>query len=190
MSGGPRLGKPCDYETRLWATTMRVGVFGGSFDPVHDGHLRVAQTCRTAVPLDRVLFVPAARQPLKPDGPVASPADRIRMLELALEHLLPGGERGQSPPFVVSDLETRRGGVSYTVDTLRQLSAARPDDRLHLILGGDTLADLSQWREPEAICELATLVVVDRPGAEAPSGPRSASVIHVSMDPICVSSSG
>ena len=159
---------------------MHVGVFGGSFDPVHHGHLKAAEACQAAVPLDLVLFVPAAAQPLKPLGPVASSEDRLRMLELALE--------GRTE-FVVNSMEIERGGVSYTVETLRDLSAARPGDRLYLILGADALADLANWHEPDEICRLATLLVVDRPGATQPGDPLGASVIRVEMDPVHVSSS-
>jgi nicotinate-nucleotide adenylyltransferase len=158
---------------------MRVGVFGGSFDPVHNGHLKAAEACRAAVPLDRVLFAPAFAQPLKPHGPIASAQDRLRMLELAIE--------GHSE-FRVSTIEIERGGVSYTVDTLRQLSTSRPDDRLYLILGADALADLENWREPNEICRLATLLVVDRLGTASPSHLPGANVVHVAMEPIDVSS--
>jgi nicotinate-nucleotide adenylyltransferase len=159
---------------------MHVGVFGGSFDPVHNGHLQAAEACRVAVPLDLVLFVPAAAQPLKPRGPSASADDRVRMLELALE--------GRTE-FVVSTMETDRGGVSFTVDTLRELSAERPGDRLYLILGADALADLANWREPDEICRLVTLLVVDRPGNARPSPPSGARVTRIEMEAVNVSSS-
>jgi nicotinate-nucleotide adenylyltransferase len=159
---------------------MRVGVFGGSFDPVHVGHLKAAETCHAAASLDVVLFVPAASQPLKPHGPIASAQDRLRMLDLALE--------GRSE-LAVCPIEIERGGVSYTVETLRELTGSRPDDRLYLILGADALADLQNWREPNEICRLATLLVVDRPGTTFAGQWSEASVIHVAMEPIDVSSS-
>jgi nicotinate-nucleotide adenylyltransferase len=169
---------------------VQIGIFGGSFDPVHYGHLRVAEACRNAVPLDTVLFVPAAAQPLKPHGPVASADNRLRMLELAIE-----GRRGLD----ICPIEIERGGVSYTVDTLRQLVDERPGDEVYLILGADALGDLPNWREPETIRRLARFVVVDRPGAcqieppqRAESGEASAvsrSVIHVPIEPQDVSSS-
>lgn len=159
---------------------MHVGVFGGSFDPVHNGHLRAAHACRSAVPLDVVLFVPAAAQPLKPQGAIALPGDRVRMLELAL--------RGEAA-FLVSTIEIDRGGISYTVDTLRQLASERPDDVLYLMLGADALADLKNWREPEAICNLATLLLVQRPGSTASGDPPGANILRVPMEPLDVSSS-
>jgi nicotinate-nucleotide adenylyltransferase len=159
---------------------MQVGVFGGSFDPIHNGHLQAAESCRQAAALDLVLFVPAAAQPLKPAGPVASAQDRLHMLGLALE----GREE-----FAVSTIEVERGGVSYTVDTLREISATRTGDRLFLILGADALGDLAKWREPEEICRLATLLVVNRRGAALPGHPPGASVVRVEMELVDVSSS-
>ena len=132
---------------------MRVGVFGGSFDPVHVGHLAIANAALESVPLDRVLFVLARRAPLKERGPVAGEADRLAMLELAV-----AGE----PRLSVSRIELDRPGPSYTVDTLEALSGA---DLLFLILGGDALAALPQWKDPDRITTLATLVVAERPGA-------------------------
>lgn len=132
---------------------MRLGVFGGTFDPVHVGHLAIANAALESVPLDRVLFVPARRAPLKEHGPVAGEADRLTMLERAV-----AGE----PRFSVSRIELDRDGPSYTVDTLEAL--AGPDD-LFLILGADALAALPRWKDPERIAALATLVVADRPGA-------------------------
>lgn len=134
---------------------MRLGVFGGTFDPVHVGHLAIAHAALESLPLDRVLFVIAKRSPLKERGPVASEADRLRMLELAV-----AGE----PRFAVSRAELDREGPSYTVDTLERLSGA---DDLFLILGGDAIADFPRWKDPARIGELATLAVAERPGAPA-----------------------
>jgi nicotinate-nucleotide adenylyltransferase len=132
---------------------VRVGVFGGTFDPVHVGHLAIANAALESIPLDRVLFVLARRSPLKERGPVAPEADRLRMLELAV-----AGE----PRFAVSRAELDRDGPSYTVETLERLAG---DDALFLILGSDAIADFSRWKDPERIAKLATLVVAERPGA-------------------------
>lgn len=137
---------------------MRVGVFGGTFDPVHVGHLAIAHAALESVPLDRVLFVLARRSPLKERGPVADEADRLEMLELAV-----AGE----PRFGVSRVELDREGPSYTVDTLERLAGT---DELFLILGSDAIADLPRWKDPERIATLATLVVAERPGAPARMG--------------------
>jgi nicotinate-nucleotide adenylyltransferase len=132
---------------------MRVGVFGGTFDPVHVGHLAIANAALESVPLDRVLFVPARRAPLKDRGPVADEEDRLRMLELAV-----GGE----PRFSVSRIELDRAGPSYTVETLEQLTG---NDDLFLILGSDAMANLPRWKDAARIAQLATLTVAERPGA-------------------------
>lgn len=132
---------------------VRLGVFGGTFDPVHVGHLAIAHAALESVPLDRVLFVIARRSPLKERGPVASEEDRLRMLELAV-----AGE----PRFAVSRVELDRNGPSYTVDTLELLTGTND---LFLILGSDAIADLPRWKDPDRIARLATLVVADRPGA-------------------------
>lgn len=138
------------------ALKARVGVFGGTFDPVHVGHLAIALAALESVPLDRVLFVPARRSPLKDRDPLASVADRVAMLEAAI-----AGE----PRFALSRVELERDGVSYTVDTLEAL---RSQGELFLILGSDALVDLARWRAPERIRELATILVAARPGAPEP----------------------
>ena len=132
---------------------MRLGVFGGTFDPVHVGHLAIANAALESIPLDRVLFVIARRSPLKDRGPIAGEADRLRMLELAID-----GE----PRFAVSRVELDREGPSYTVETLERLAGT---DDLFLILGSDAIADFPRWKDPERIAKLATLVVAERPGA-------------------------
>jgi len=132
---------------------MRIGVFGGSFDPVHVGHLILAECCREQAGLDRVLFVPAATQPHKQHRRLAAPEHRLEMLRLAT---------GGHPAFAVSTVELDRGGVSYTVDTLAALRDAHPGAELCLLLGPDALAGLPTWREPRRIADLATLVAVER----------------------------
>jgi len=134
---------------------MRLGLFGGSFDPVHYGHLLLAEYCREQAQLDQVLFMPAAIPPHKQEQSLSAADDRVTMLELAV---------GGQPAFVVSRLELDRGGVSYTVDTLRELQTADPQAELFLLLGADSLADLPNWREPAEICRLATPLVVRRRG--------------------------
>ncbi|HUY32221.1 MAG TPA: nicotinate-nucleotide adenylyltransferase [Pirellulales bacterium] len=137
---------------------MRLGLFGGTFDPVHYGHLLLAESCREACRLDAVWFVPAARPPHKRQHALTPARQRIEMLELAL---------GGNETCTVSQLEIERGGLSYTVDTLAALRAEQPQRELFFLLGADMLADLPHWREPERICELALPVVVRR-GADEP----------------------
>jgi len=148
---------------------MRRGVFGGSFDPVHTGHLTVAAAAADALGLDVVHFVPALTQPFKAGKHYAAPAQRVAMLELALE----------DPRFVLDAREVERGGVSYTVDTLRELKAEFPQDRLSLMLGADAARDLPQWREAGAVAELARVVVLTRPGEALPSHELVAEAIEV-----------
>lgn len=137
---------------------MRVGIFGGTFDPVHFGHLLLAELCREACELDEVWFVPASAPPHKRHRPIASDDHRTEMLRLGT-----GGNRA----FQISLVELERGGISYTVDTLRQIHESHPETELFLLLGGDSWDDLPQWREPDEICRLASPVVVGRPDAES-----------------------
>lgn len=141
---------------------MRMGVFGGSFDPLHLGHLILAEQCRDQARLDRVLFVPAPRPPHKQHGTAASFDDRVAMLRLAL---------ADQPTFLVDTLEGHRNGPSYTVDTLRELRQREPGDEWFLLVGSDSVRDLGTWREPEEIARLAELLVVCRSGSETVSAP-------------------
>jgi nicotinate-nucleotide adenylyltransferase len=121
--------------------------------------LRLAECCWRQAALDEVRFVPAASQPHKPDGPAASGDDRTAMLRLATQGM---------PHFSVSTMEIDRGGVSYTVDTLRAIAAREPGAKLFFLMGADSLADLPNWRETGAICELAAPLVVRRAGRPEP----------------------
>ncbi len=133
---------------------MNIGVFGGTFDPVHNGHLAIALAALESIPLDRVVFVPARRSPLKDDVPGASEGDRLAMLELATR---------DEARFSVSRIELDRPAPSYTVETLEALAG---EGRLFLILGADAARDLPRWRDPQRVRTLATLVVARRPGSE------------------------
>jgi len=137
---------------------MRLGVFGGTFDPIHDGHLAAAKAAMDCAHLDRVLFVPSAQPPHR-DAALASAEDRLAMSKLAI---------GDEPRFEVSDVEVQRGGRSYTADTLAELHRAHPDDELYLILGWDAARLFSTWHKPEEVTGLASVVIVGRPGMQAP----------------------
>jgi nicotinate-nucleotide adenylyltransferase len=137
---------------------MRIGLYGGSFDPVHFGHLLVAQAALEEMALDRIVFLPAARSPFKPDTSTAPGGVRMRMLRMALA----GGTR-----FDVDDLELRRGGVSYTVDTVREFGARHPGAELCWLIGADHVPTLPQWREAETLAGLVEFVVIPRPGEPA-----------------------
>ena len=140
---------------------MRIGVFGGSFDPVHLGHLILAENCRQQANLDQVLFIPCAMSPHKRDGAHGTDRQRLEMLDLAI-----GGHRD----FVRSDMEIKRGGVSYTIDTLRELEESQPDNEWFFLMGADSLESFSSWKEPDEILKLAKPIVVGRPGSEIDLG--------------------
>jgi nicotinate-nucleotide adenylyltransferase len=133
---------------------IRTGVFGGSFNPIHNGHLLLADEVLELLGLDTVLFVPAAVPPHKAPRGLAPATDRYAMVELAVVG---------HPGFAVSDVELGRTGPSYTVDTLAALAA--PDRELFLLIGSETFLDLLSWREPRRIARLARLVVVPRIGS-------------------------
>jgi nicotinate-nucleotide adenylyltransferase len=148
---------------------VRLGVFGGSFDPPHVGHLLLAQDAVEHLALDRLVFVPAARQPLKP-GAGASAAHRLAMVGLLA---------GDEPRFAVDPVEIERGGLSFTVDTLRHLRRRDPEASLLLLLGADAAVLLPQWREPGEVLALARLVVMtrdDRTAATLPAEIRALAI--------------
>ncbi|KAA5544589.1 nicotinate (nicotinamide) nucleotide adenylyltransferase [Roseiconus nitratireducens] len=137
---------------------MRIGIFGGSFDPVHLGHLWIGEAATEQLKLDQLRWVPSATQPLKPVGPVASDQDRLQMLRLAI-----AGRQGH----VVDDSEIRRRGVSYTVDTVQQLKDEVSGGDWFLIIGSDSLASMPRWHQPARLLSKVTLAVVQRGGEEA-----------------------
>lgn len=134
---------------------MHIGIFGGTFDPVHLGHLILAEQCREQARLDRVLFIPAARPPHKLDKPQTPFHHRVEMLTFAIA--------GNSA-FQIDELEKDRPGPSYTVDTLEELHGRYPDAQLTLLIGSDCLPDLVHWRDPARIAKLADILVMARPG--------------------------
>jgi nicotinate-nucleotide adenylyltransferase len=131
----------------------RIGIFGGSFNPVHNGHVIMALCAKEAAGLDRVLVMPAASSPHK-EAQDSWPADlRVRCLELAFEGL---------SGFTIDAREIHRGGISYTVDTLEALHEEHPGDSLHLLMGADSLRSLLMWRAPDRIARLARILVFPR----------------------------
>lgn len=135
---------------------QRLGLFGGSFDPVHYGHLLLAECCREQAGLDQVIFLPAAVPPHKQDRPVTPSAYRVEMLELAIA----GHEH-----FCVSRYEADRQGVTYTVETLNYFRREFPEAELFLLLGADMFNDLPHWRQADEVCRLAFPLVARRAGA-------------------------
>jgi nicotinate-nucleotide adenylyltransferase len=133
---------------------LRIGVFGGTFDPPHVGHVLAAVDACEALSLDKLIVVPAASQPLKSDSPpLASARDRLEMVKRAM---------GEDKRFEVSAMEIERGGLSYTVDTLETLARENPGAELVLIVGMDTLGTIDKWKNPDRIFQLAKLAVLAR----------------------------
>ncbi len=139
---------------------MKLGIFGGSFNPVHHGHLIIAQRAVEALALDRLLLVPSHTTPGKKSAPMASPEDRLQMVRIAV--------RG-NPVLKASPLEIERGGISYTIDTVRALD--RPGRKLFLLLGADSARGFPRWKNPREIAEICSVRIAGRPatpGAQMP----------------------
>jgi len=136
---------------------MRIGVYGGSFDPIHQGHLILAEYVREILILNKILFIPAAISPHKTLHQVTPAPLRLKMVELAI---------ADNPHFQFSDIEIKRGGISYTVETIKTLREdhSLQRDQIFLLIGSDNLLDLPKWREPEQLLALCQVVVLPRPG--------------------------
>lgn len=141
---------------------MRLGLFGGTFDPIHYGHLILAERAREAVGLDEIWFVVAGAPPHKPAGRTPA-ADRVEMVRIAI---------AGNPAFAASELDVRRPGPHYSVDLLEIVREQRPADDLFFLIGADSLRDLPGWRQPDRIAAMATLVVANRPGVSVEVGPE------------------
>ncbi len=136
---------------------MKIGIIGGTFNPIHIAHLRIAEEVRERFALDRLLFIPSASPPHKPLAGDLSFHHRYRMVELAL---------GDNPRFVASDIEGKRGGKSYSIDTIQVLRTEYPEDELFFIIGSDSFLEIGLWRRYAAIFEACNIVAVERPGSE------------------------
>jgi len=137
------------------ALHVKIGFLGGSFDPVHFGHLLAAQDAYEQHRLDRLIIVPAAQTPLKPTEAQSTPADRLAMVRAATEW---------DTRFEVSDFELRRGGMSYTIDSARHFRALYPDDELYWVIGGDQLPQLHRWKDIGELAKLVEFIFLERPG--------------------------
>lgn len=133
--------------------TQRIGILGGTFDPVHLGHLVMADQCREQAALDAVWFVPARQPPHKGGKSISSPRHRLEMLRIAVSG---------TPQFSICEIEFGRDGPSYTIETLEQLQAQHPECEFQLIVGADMLADFPNWKEPARIASLCGLIAVNR----------------------------
>lgn len=133
----------------------KLGVLGGTFDPIHMGHLVLAEQVREKFQLERVIFIPSASPPHKTEQKLSSAKDRFEMTNLALEG---------NPFFFVSDIELKREGLSYTVETLRKLKELYKDSEIYFLTGSDVLNEITTWKDPEEIYKLAKIVIGIRPG--------------------------
>jgi nicotinate-nucleotide adenylyltransferase len=138
---------------------MKIGLLGGTFNPVHRAHIRIADEARSACGLDRVVFIPAADPPHKPLAGGVPFEQRCEMVQLAIDG---------NPAFEVSDIEGQRSGKSYSVDTIRHIGSDRPDDELFFIIGSDSFFEIGLWHRYEDIFSLCSLIVVERPGRPVP----------------------
>ena len=159
---------------------MKIGLYGGSFDPVHLGHLLVAHAALEEMGLDRIIFIPASESPFKAGRRLAHSATRLRLLRLAL---------AGCPAFEVDDLEIRRGGVSYTIDTVREMARRHPGVEWSWLIGADHLQLLDSWKDAEALSSLVNFVVIPRPGQEPDLYPAGISVRRLRGWPISLSAS-
>jgi nicotinate-nucleotide adenylyltransferase len=141
---------------------VKIGFLGGSFDPVHFGHLMAAQDAYEQCRLDRLILVPAAQAPLKPKDVQSSAPDRLAMLRAATEW---------DRRFEISDCELVRGGISYTIDSARHFRALYPRDELYWIIGGDQLPHLHRWKDVEELARLVEFIFLERPGFPSKAGP-------------------
>ena len=141
-------------EVRM-ARTKKIGILGGTFDPIHLGHLVLAEQVAERLKLDQVIFIPCLRSPHKTRQKLSPAQDRLRMTQLALE---------DNSSFSVSDIELKRKGLSYTVDTLKELKNLHPNSQIYFLTGSDVLDELGAWKHPEQIYRLAKVVIATRPG--------------------------
>lgn len=142
---------------------MKLGLFGGSFDPVHLGHLLVAQAAIEELGLDKLFFIPAAQSPFKPENKITPAEIRLRMLRLAL-----AGKTNCE----IDEQEIRRGGISYSIETLRETAKKFPNAKLFYLIGADNISKLNEWREADELAALAEFVVAPRPGEKISEFPK------------------
>lgn len=160
--------------------SQHLGLYGGSFDPVHCAHLLVAQAACEELSLSRLFFIPAAQSPFKPHSAPASAGDRLRLLRLAL---------AAQPHYEIDEQETRRGGTSFTIDTVRDYARRFPTAKLHYLIGADHVPTLPSWREAAELAKLVEFVVIPRPGQKPAPLPAPFAGVELTGFPLGVSSS-
>jgi len=163
---------------------MKIGIFGGTFNPPHYGHLIVAEFIREEVGLDKIIFIPCSIPPHKQNdeylSQIASPEHRFEMVKLAII---------ENKFFEVSDIEIKRGGVSYTIDTINYLTSNFPGEEFYLLIGADQFAEFHTWRKPEEIVQKVKLIVFNRPGFSVPQTRFSKFATFITIPNIEISAS-
>lgn len=149
-------------------TQAGIGILGGTFDPIHNGHIQIAEIILKTLQLERIEFIPSFQPPHR-HQPIASAADRLAMVKLAIQ---------SHPNFHANEIEIAREGISYSVDTLTALRKQIPDQPLCFILGADAFSAFHRWHEWRKIASLVHLIIVDRPSAEPPSDPEIQTLLH------------
>jgi len=157
----------------------KIGILGGSFDPIHFGHLLMAQSAKESLKLDKVLFIPTFCSPFKGGHQLPCSKDRLAMVKAAIK-----GNDG----FSIYTGELRREGVSYTIDTLKELTKRYPQSKFYLLMGADNLKSFHRWKDAPGILKLATLVVLNRPGFDK-STPKRYPHQKINMPAVDISSS-
>ena len=163
----------------MTSSLKRIGILGGSFDPIHFGHLLMAQSATEVLKLDVVFFVPAFRSPLKLKHSLPDASRRLVMVKEAIK-----GNKA----FKLYDGELRRGDVSYTIDTLRELKIKYPKSKFYLLMGADNLRTFHRWKDPQGILDLASLVILNRPGFDK-NYPKRWPYVKINMPAVDISSS-
>ena len=134
---------------------MKIGIMGGTFDPIHNGHLIVAEYARTNLKLDKVIFIPSSVHPFKNNGNISSGTDRKNMVELSIE---------SNPYFQISTMELDRVGTSYTVDTIKELKDIYKEDDIYFIMGADIIFEIEKWKDFNILIEISKFILFFRPG--------------------------
>ena len=159
----------------------RIALYGGSFDPVHNAHVKIAETVLGHGCVDHLIFIPSAQSPLKKNGPIACDVDRLRMLELITS---------QQTRFSVDSSAIVTGGVSYTIDWVRNFKISHPSDTLYWVLGADQFEQLDKWREIDSLAKIISFIVIARPNFSLENKPKAIiDYIHIEMPLLSESSS-
>lgn len=136
---------------------MKIGILGGSFDPIHMGHLILGENVRDSLKLDKVIFIPTGINPFKGNRNTTSPTQRLEMIKLAIE---------SNPHFTISTIEIEREGISYTIDTIKSLKGRYKEDDLYFIIGSDIIFQIEKWKDIQQLVKLCKFALVNRPGKE------------------------